>query len=249
MIHRLMAYSICGRTQAMEKVTAVDLFLLRSMDVGPAVNVPFLLAQYLFCHAAGRKGGSALSGGHFIGRLAAHFGLTTPQGLQGLHVISTEARVFDLTELEKLGYIEEIEEEWFWVPMGPPRPEVVEEGVLEIPAAAGEGQAEPEAEPAAAEAAAQPAPGRTVAHRLGLVEQAVTGLRGDVQEMRHDIFQLTRTSEWIVSSITQLLQASGRPFTQFPEDLSYRRRTRARHDGAGPSHQQPHPEDQEMQDP
>ena len=44
MIHRLMAYSICGRAQGMEKVTATDLFFLRSMDVGPAVNVPFLLA-------------------------------------------------------------------------------------------------------------------------------------------------------------------------------------------------------------
>ena len=59
----------------------------------------------------------------------------------------------DIHELKKLGYVEEIEDEWLWVAMGPPRPEVVEEAVLEIPAAAGEGQAESDPEPAAAVAA------------------------------------------------------------------------------------------------
>ena len=81
MIHRLLAYTICGRAQGMEKVTATDLFYLRSIDVGPAVNVPFLLAHYLFRHAEGRKGGASLSGGDFIGRLTVHLGLTTPQGM------------------------------------------------------------------------------------------------------------------------------------------------------------------------
>nr|GEU29148.1 hypothetical protein [Tanacetum cinerariifolium] len=33
--------------------------------------------KYLFRHAEGRKSGSRLSGGHFIGRLAAHFGLAS----------------------------------------------------------------------------------------------------------------------------------------------------------------------------
>nr|GFA95430.1 hypothetical protein [Tanacetum cinerariifolium] len=60
--------------QEAEKVTGVDLFYLRTMDDETA-NVLYLLAQYLFHHAEGRKNGARLSEGHFIGRLAAHFGL------------------------------------------------------------------------------------------------------------------------------------------------------------------------------
>ncbi|GJX22499.1 hypothetical protein Tco_0226944, partial [Tanacetum coccineum] len=44
------------------------------MDRG-TTNVLHLLAQYLFRHAEGRKSGVRLLGGHFIGRLAMHFGL------------------------------------------------------------------------------------------------------------------------------------------------------------------------------
>ncbi|GKD00253.1 hypothetical protein Tco_1170527 [Tanacetum coccineum] len=44
------------------------------MDRGVA-NIPYLLAQYLFRHAEGRKSGARLSRGHFIGRLAHYFGL------------------------------------------------------------------------------------------------------------------------------------------------------------------------------
>nr|GEX76342.1 hypothetical protein [Tanacetum cinerariifolium] len=48
---------------------------------GPrAANVPYLLAQYLFRHAEGRKSGAMLSGGHFIGRLDHHFGLVVAAG-------------------------------------------------------------------------------------------------------------------------------------------------------------------------
>ncbi|GKB39503.1 hypothetical protein Tco_0884445 [Tanacetum coccineum] len=45
-------------------------------------NVPYLLAQYLFHHAEGRKSGARLSGGYFIGHLVAHFGLVGDQGLR-----------------------------------------------------------------------------------------------------------------------------------------------------------------------
>ncbi|GKF13660.1 hypothetical protein Tco_0055122, partial [Tanacetum coccineum] len=72
--HRMIAYSISGRGQAPKKVTDIDLFYLRSMDRG-TINVPHLLAQYLFRHAEGRKSGARLSGGHFIRRLAMHFRL------------------------------------------------------------------------------------------------------------------------------------------------------------------------------
>ncbi|GKA74345.1 ribonuclease H-like domain-containing protein [Tanacetum coccineum] len=81
--HRMIAYSISGRGKAPEKVTDVDLFYLCSMDRG-TVNVPHLLAKYLFRHAKGRKSGTRLSGGHFIRRLAMHFGLVSDEGLRGL---------------------------------------------------------------------------------------------------------------------------------------------------------------------
>ncbi|GKD48627.1 hypothetical protein Tco_1277603 [Tanacetum coccineum] len=52
-------------SQAPEKVTTTDLYYLRSMDEG-TVNVPYLLAQYLFRHAEGRKQGARKSGGYFV---------------------------------------------------------------------------------------------------------------------------------------------------------------------------------------
>ncbi|GKF21539.1 hypothetical protein Tco_0070177, partial [Tanacetum coccineum] len=46
--HRLIACSIAGRSQAPKKVTVIDLFYLRGMDVG-SVNVPYLLARLQIC--------------------------------------------------------------------------------------------------------------------------------------------------------------------------------------------------------
>ncbi|GKE37410.1 hypothetical protein Tco_1460815, partial [Tanacetum coccineum] len=68
---------------APEKVTGVDLFYLHNID-HRITNVPHLLAQYLFRHAEGRKSEARLSGGHFIRRLAMHFGLVSDEGLRGL---------------------------------------------------------------------------------------------------------------------------------------------------------------------
>ncbi|GJV76745.1 hypothetical protein Tco_1508329 [Tanacetum coccineum] len=93
--HRLISYSISGRGQAPEKVTATDLFYLRSMD-RRATNIPYLLVQYLFRHAVGRKSGARLSGGHFIGRLAHHFGLVSDDGLRGLSVVARELPLIDM---------------------------------------------------------------------------------------------------------------------------------------------------------
>ncbi|GKB78634.1 hypothetical protein Tco_0945529 [Tanacetum coccineum] len=90
----------CGRRMAPEKVTGVDLFYLHSMDRG-TTNVPHLLAEYMFRHADERKSGSRLSGGHFIGHLAMHFGLVSDEGLRGLQVVTRRrALVVDLHELE-----------------------------------------------------------------------------------------------------------------------------------------------------
>ncbi|GKB53814.1 hypothetical protein Tco_0904567 [Tanacetum coccineum] len=77
----MIACSISGRGQGAEKVTEVNLLYLRTMDRGTA-NVPYLLAQYLFRHAEGRKSGARLSRGYFIRRLAAYFGLVRDEGLR-----------------------------------------------------------------------------------------------------------------------------------------------------------------------
>ncbi|GKE15021.1 hypothetical protein Tco_1422598, partial [Tanacetum coccineum] len=81
MISRLIAVSISGRGRAPKKVTATNLFYLRRMDEGTAVNVPYLLAQYLFIHAEGRKRRTRLSGRHFVRRLTEHFELVMEEGL------------------------------------------------------------------------------------------------------------------------------------------------------------------------
>nr|GEX39061.1 hypothetical protein [Tanacetum cinerariifolium] len=60
--------------EAPEKVTTTDLFFLCSMDRGTP-NIPYLLVQYFFRHTEGRKSDVRLSRGHFVRRLAHHFGL------------------------------------------------------------------------------------------------------------------------------------------------------------------------------
>ncbi|GJV46298.1 putative reverse transcriptase domain-containing protein, partial [Tanacetum coccineum] len=79
--HCLIAFTISGRGQALKKVTTIDLYYLRSMDEG-IINVRYLLAQYLFRHAEGRKQGAKMFRGHFIARLAENFGLLTKERLQ-----------------------------------------------------------------------------------------------------------------------------------------------------------------------
>ncbi|GJX64537.1 hypothetical protein Tco_0298880 [Tanacetum coccineum] len=118
--HRLISYNISGRGQTLEKVTATDLFYLRSMNKG-ATNVPYLLAQYLFRHAEGRKSGTRLPGGHFIGRLAHHFGLVSDDRLRGLSVVARELPLIDMGELIKLNIYMEIGDDWDWVAPGPER--------------------------------------------------------------------------------------------------------------------------------
>ncbi|GKB37873.1 hypothetical protein Tco_0882815, partial [Tanacetum coccineum] len=122
--HRLISYSISGRGQAPEKVTAINLFYLRSMDQR-AANVLYLLAQCLFIHAEGRKSGARLSGGHFIGHLADHFGLASDDGLRGLSVVTRELSLIDMGELVKLNICMEVGYDWAWVAQGAERQPVV----------------------------------------------------------------------------------------------------------------------------
>ncbi|GKB60302.1 hypothetical protein Tco_0916488 [Tanacetum coccineum] len=105
---------------APEKVTATNLFYLCSMDQG-AANVPYLLAQYLFRHAEGRKSYARLLGGHFIGCVAHHFGLVSDNGLRGLSVVTRELPLIDMGELVKLNIFMEVGDGWAWVAQGTER--------------------------------------------------------------------------------------------------------------------------------
>ncbi|GJT52343.1 hypothetical protein Tco_0978500 [Tanacetum coccineum] len=162
--HRMIAYSTSGRGQAPEKVIGVDLFYLRSMDHG-TINVPHLLAQYLFRHAKGRKSGARLSGGHFIRCLALHFRLVSDEGLRGLLVVTRELPLIDLHELGRLN----------------------------------------------------------ICTRIERLEEEVHNLRRDVVGLRGDVASFTteqsRVSTWLISCMTQLMDASGQTYQPFDNTL------------------------------
>nr|GEX61528.1 hypothetical protein [Tanacetum cinerariifolium] len=116
--------------KAPKKVTATDLFYLRSMDRRVA-NVPCLLSQYLFRHAEGRKIGARLSGCHFIGRLAHHFGLVSDDGLRELSVVARELPLIDTGNLVKLNIYIDLGDDWAWVATRLERQQVAAAGAPE----------------------------------------------------------------------------------------------------------------------
>nr|GEV60798.1 hypothetical protein [Tanacetum cinerariifolium] len=99
--HMLIPCNVTGRSQAPKKVTVIDLFYLRGMDVG-SVNILYLLAMYLRMFASGRKHEAMISGGNFVARLAEHFGLLTEQRLQGLTMIVWNLPMIDMVKLVQL---------------------------------------------------------------------------------------------------------------------------------------------------
>ncbi|GKA93200.1 hypothetical protein Tco_0815186 [Tanacetum coccineum] len=152
----MISCSISSRGQPPKKVTDIDLFYLRGMDQG-TTNVPYLLAQHLFRHAEGRKSGARLSGGHFIGRIVAHFGLVSDEGLRGLSVITRVLLMLDLHELVRLNIYVRLGDTWAWPAAAARAPEDAEvahdkvEGNQAIPA------------PVQAPQPPPPAPARTIA--------------------------------------------------------------------------------------
>ncbi|GJR73378.1 hypothetical protein Tco_0085743 [Tanacetum coccineum] len=194
--HRLISSSIFGRGQAPKKVTATDLFYLRSMDRG-AANVQYLLAQYLFRQAEGRKSDARLSGGYFIGRLAHHFGLVSDDGLRGLLVVAFELLLIDMGELVKLNICIEIGDDWAWVAPGPERQQVTVAGAPEDAPIVDKG------------AQADPAP---VQEEIQGLHRDVTSLRGLVESSMTD---QGRVSTWMISCMMQLMEASGHTYQAF----------------------------------
>ncbi|GJU66711.1 hypothetical protein Tco_1252970 [Tanacetum coccineum] len=241
-----LCFYISGRGQAPEKVTTTDLFYLRSMDRGTA-NVLYLLAQYLFMHVEGRKSGARLSGEHFIGRLAHHFGLVSDDGLRGLSFVTCELPLIDMGELVKLNICIEIGDDWAWVAQGTERQPVA------TAAALGGAEDAPNIDkgaqavltPIHSPPPPPPATGRTIPQRLGRLEEEIKGLRQDVRSLRglveRSMTDQGRFSTWMISCMTQLMEASGRTYQAFdgtfrgsyPE--TFERRTRQRTDGASTS--------------
>nr|GEV38785.1 hypothetical protein [Tanacetum cinerariifolium] len=91
MLIELIAYNIAGRSQAPDKVTMIDLFYLRGMNVG-SVNIPYLLARYLRLFASGRKRETVI--------------------VQDLHMI-------DIAEMARLQICEELDDTWAWAILAP----------------------------------------------------------------------------------------------------------------------------------
>ncbi|GKB75596.1 hypothetical protein Tco_0942491 [Tanacetum coccineum] len=129
--HRLIAYSIAGRSQAPKKVTMTDLFYLRGINVD-SVNVPYLLARYLRLFAARRKSGAYIFGGQFVARLTKHFRLLTIEILGGLTVIARKLSIINIAELVRLQSCTQFNDTWAWVAMGPERQPDVTDGAPAI---------------------------------------------------------------------------------------------------------------------
>ncbi|GJY36304.1 hypothetical protein Tco_0421682 [Tanacetum coccineum] len=104
--------------------------------------------RHLKRHTKGKKSGARLSGGHFIRRLAHHFGMVSDDGLRGLSIMTRELLLIDMGELVKLNICMEVGDDWAWVAQGAERQPVaavtapmgaedapdVDEGAQTIPA-------------------------------------------------------------------------------------------------------------------
>ncbi|GJR18647.1 hypothetical protein Tco_0967174, partial [Tanacetum coccineum] len=126
-------------------------------------------------HTEGRKSGARLSRGHFIGRLAHHFGLVSDDGLRGLSVVTSELPLIDMGELVKLNIYMEVGDDW----------------ARAVPA------------PIHAPPPPPPAAGRTMAQRLGRLEEEIQGLLQDVRSLRglveRSMTDQGRFSTWMIS--------------------------------------------------
>ncbi|GJV87042.1 hypothetical protein Tco_1530980 [Tanacetum coccineum] len=156
------------------------------MDRG-TINVPHLLAQYLFRHAEERKSGARLSGWHFIGRLAMHFGLVSDDGLRGLQVVTRELSLIDLHEIGRLHICTRYGDTWTWVAQGPERQQATAAGALEADEADQEAEEAASEIPAPAPAQAPPPPlpapqPRTMSQRIERLEEELMDASGQTYQ-------------------------------------------------------------------
>ncbi|GJT33056.1 hypothetical protein Tco_0923475 [Tanacetum coccineum] len=173
-------------------------------------------------HADRRKNGARLSGGHFTGHLVHHFGLVSDDRLRGLLVMARELPLIDMSELVKLNICMEIGDDWAWVVSRLKRQRVVAAGAAEDALVVDEG-AQADLAPVQAPQLPPPPPaaGRTMPQRLGRLEEEIQGLRRDVRSLGKLVKSLItgqgRVSTWMISCMTQIMEASGQTYQAFDE--------------------------------
>ncbi|GKD51950.1 hypothetical protein Tco_1280926, partial [Tanacetum coccineum] len=132
------------------------------------------------------KSGAKLSGGHFIGRLAHHFGLVSDNGLRGLSVMARELPLIDMSELVFVASAFRAAED----------APTVDEGNQAYPAPVQASQPPPP----------PPTAGRTMPQRLGILEEEIQGLHRNVRSlcglMESLMTDQGRVSTWMVSCMT-----------------------------------------------
>nr|GEV15683.1 hypothetical protein [Tanacetum cinerariifolium] len=113
-------------------------------------------------------------------------------------------------------------EDWAWVAPGPERQQVAAAGAPEASEDAFAVDEGDQAVPAPMQAPPSPPPpamGRTMPQRLGRLEEEMQGLRHDVRKLRRlverSITDQDRFSTWMISCMTQLMEASGSTFQAF----------------------------------
>ncbi|GJV93723.1 hypothetical protein Tco_1541536 [Tanacetum coccineum] len=147
-------------------------------------------------------GGARLSGGHFIRRLAAHFGLVGDQGLRGLLVVVIELLVIDLHELAVVA----------GAPGATAGAPAADKGAQAVPV--------PVQAPQPSPPALQP---QTMSQRIDRLEEEVRDLRQSIVGLRgvfkSSITKQTRVSTWMITCMTQLVDASGRTYQAFDSTL------------------------------
>ncbi|GKA26217.1 hypothetical protein Tco_0712326 [Tanacetum coccineum] len=178
--------------------------------------------QMLFRHAKGRKSGARLSGGHFIGCLAAYFRLVSDQ--RGLSVVTRELLLIDLHKLERLNICVRVGDTWAWVA---PEPERQPDAAAGAPGSAKDAFAVDEG------AQADLIPVQAPQHRhlpLGLCNKGLPGSRRRMVQLHDSAVDACRSTYKALIAIVGSLQ------------LPYQRRTRRRIDDANTSAlQQPDP--------
>ncbi|GJX99309.1 hypothetical protein Tco_0356328 [Tanacetum coccineum] len=222
--HRLIACSIAGRSQALEKVTVTDLFYLRGIDVG-LVNVSYLLARLL-----------------------------TAEILQGLTVIALELPVIDMVELVRLQICMDINDTCAWVAMGPERHPDVATGAPRVAQDAPVVDEGVQANPAPIQAPTPPPPAasRTMPQSMAILEEDVHEIRGALTEQREVIDVMARDfsrfSTSTITSLTRMMDMIGVTYMSYSETPReyQRRRVRQRTGKASTSTSQ---QDQHQPDP
>ncbi|GJS10661.1 hypothetical protein Tco_0367457 [Tanacetum coccineum] len=219
--------NIARRSQAPDKVVVTDLFYLRGMDVG-FVNIPYLLVRYLRLFASGRKQGAMISG---------------------------DLPEIDMAELVRLQIYEELDDTWAWVAPRPERQQVAAAGAAE---AAEDAPVVDKGAPAVLAPVQTPqppppmvGPAKTMAQRLGRLEEDIHGLRGALGEQREVLdsmaYDFSRFTTWTVIGLSRMMDQAGVRYTSYSNYyIQYVRRTRRRTDDASTSTVQ---QDEQQPDP